>query len=140
MTSMTTPIRRAGAPRLHPLYTVGLLGLLAAAVGAVCLARYVPPARWASLLSGASHDDLHLLMAQYVYLPRSVVSLLAGAMLGLAGVAPAYDRLRKPRQHEFTQRRDLNNPRARPTILANTSRSRPQGAAPWRTSVDAIGC
>lgn len=102
MTSMTTPIRRAGAPRLHPLYTVGLLGLLAAAVGAVCLARYVPPARWASLLSGASHDDLHLLMAQYVYLPRSVVSLLAGAMLGLAGVVL---------QHV------LRNPLADPTTL-----------------------
>ncbi|WP_322014138.1 Fe(3+)-hydroxamate ABC transporter permease FhuB [Paraburkholderia sp. J12] len=83
---MTTSLRRTGGLSLHPSWTAGVLGLLAAGIGAVCLSRYVPFAQWANLLGGAHTDDLRLLMAQYVYLPRCVVSLLAGAMLGVAGV------------------------------------------------------
>ncbi len=86
MNGMTTSLRRTGGPSLHPALTAGVLGLIAAGIGAVCLSRYVPFAQWASLLTGAHSDDLRLLMAQYVYLPRCVVSLLAGAMLGVAGV------------------------------------------------------
>jgi len=88
MNGVTTSPGRARGTGLRPLHTVGVLGLLAAGIGAVCLSRYVPFAHWGGLLSGTSGthvDDLRLLMARYVYLPRCVVSLLAGAMLGLAG-------------------------------------------------------
>ncbi|RJE85864.1 Fe(3+)-hydroxamate ABC transporter permease FhuB [Paracoccus onubensis] len=57
-----------------------------AALAWITLARLLPPADWALLLSPAGLEDPQLLLARDSHLPRIAVSLLTGAGLALAGV------------------------------------------------------
>ncbi|SDR51014.1 iron complex transport system permease protein [Paraburkholderia fungorum] len=102
MMSAMTGSRYAAARLLRPAYVVLILMTLAAWVAAADLARNVPVAQWATLFAFKEADDLRVLTAQYSFLPRCVVCLIGGGMLGLAGAIL---------QHV------LRNPLADPTTL-----------------------
>ena len=98
-----TPRSQYAAMRLiRPAYVVLILMTLAAIVAAVDLSHNVPVTQWTTLFAFRNADDLHVLTAQYSFLPRCVVCLIGGAMLGLAGAIL---------QHV------LRNPLADPTTL-----------------------
>ncbi|MDJ0930600.1 iron chelate uptake ABC transporter family permease subunit [Breoghania sp.] len=49
------------------------------------LATTLPPAAWPGATLSPSPNDMAALLFHYSFLPRSVVALAAGAVLGLAG-------------------------------------------------------
>lgn len=83
----------AGASARRRLGPMGLMLLIAAPALAASLANLsagLPPAQWWAALTRPHAGDMHggdmaLILALYSFAPRLVVSLLAGAALGLAG-------------------------------------------------------
>lgn len=84
---MAEAIRRNGPfAACTSLVIVLSLFTAALALAGVNLAQYVPMADWASLADVSQTADIGRLLAWESFLPRAVVSLLAGAGLALAGV------------------------------------------------------
>lgn len=102
MMSATTGSQYTGMRLMRPGYIALTLITLAAMLAAVDLSHNVPVTQWLTLFALKHTDDLHVLTAQYSFLPRCAVCLIGGAMLGLAGAIL---------QHV------LRNPLADPTTL-----------------------
>lgn len=91
---------------LFPLLLLSLLFLLALSLTLVNLQQALPPADWAQALWSPAVDNLSQMVFHYSLLPRTVLALLVGAGLGLAGLL-------------FQQ--ILRNPLAEPTTLGVSS-------------------
>ncbi|MCJ8141534.1 Fe(3+)-hydroxamate ABC transporter permease FhuB [Ancylobacter sp. A5.8] len=72
-------------PPLRPFGLVLLLGVPALLAGLVNLSMQLPPGQWWHALIQPDATDIAELLVLYSFAPRLVVSLLAGAALGLAG-------------------------------------------------------
>jgi len=71
---------------LFPLLLLSLLFLLALSLTLVNLQQVLPPADWAQALWSPAVDNLSQMVFHYSLLPRTVLALLVGAGLGLAGL------------------------------------------------------
>lgn len=91
---------------LFPLLLLSLLFLLALSLTLVNLQQALPPADWAQALWSPAVDNLSQMVFHYSLLPRTLLALLVGAGLGLAGLL-------------FQQ--ILRNPLAEPTTLGVSS-------------------
>ena len=67
-----------------PLLLVGGLVLAGAVLGFIVLANVLPPWRWPDILTAAT--DMDMLVVHDAVLPRMAAALVAGALLGAAGV------------------------------------------------------
>ncbi len=105
MNRLTNATHADSTPRAWYLATFLILATVA--LGARTLATQLPVAQWPGIVSISADASLPQIVAHYAWLPRLVVSLIAGAALSLAGVV-------------FQQ--VLRNPLAEPLTLAS-----PQG-------------
>ncbi|WP_428028787.1 Fe(3+)-hydroxamate ABC transporter permease FhuB [Ancylobacter sp.] len=71
--------------RLTPVMLLLALATPALAASLVNLSLLLPPAAWWRTFTYPDFDDIAALLALYSFAPRLIVSLLAGAALGLAG-------------------------------------------------------
>ncbi len=71
--------------RLHPAWGVAAMVAVAALLSVDALAARLPPELWLTALTAPDLADMRQLVARESFLPRLVVSILAGAALGLAG-------------------------------------------------------
>ncbi|EUB98239.1 ABC-type transporter, integral membrane subunit [Rhizobium sp. CF080] len=86
MSKMTVEARRsfAGAIGSSPAPLVVMLVAAATSLTCLSLGRHLPPADWWSAAMGADGSAVSAWVVHYSFLPRLVVSILAGAMLALA--------------------------------------------------------
>src|SRR5690606_38207447 len=77
--------RELPRPLLHPAWGVAAMVAAAALLSVEALAARLPPELWLTALTAPDLSDMRQLVARESFLPRLVVSILAGAALGLAG-------------------------------------------------------
>ncbi|MGK6317386.1 Fe(3+)-hydroxamate ABC transporter permease FhuB [Neorhizobium sp. DT-125] len=84
MSDLASPSEFSRAPLLRPITLVATLLTVAAALSVFRLSLMLPPRSWGPAILGADGSDIAAFVVHYSYLPRVVVSILAGAMLALA--------------------------------------------------------
>lgn len=86
MSRITVEVHRSSAGAIGSSPALLVVTLVAAAASLTCLslARHLPTADWWSAAMGADGSAVSAWVVHYSFLPRLVVSILAGAMLALA--------------------------------------------------------
>jgi len=82
----TTPLYPPAAPRPIRWEALAVFGAAALALTLHTLASVAPPSHWMAILGGRAPDAVQGLVFTQVALPRIAASLLAGGVLGMAGL------------------------------------------------------